>query len=341
MRSKGDRSAGRPTTSWRDDLITALFSAWLLLGLFIDGWAHNNLDELESFFTPWHAVLYSGFVVTAAWTLWLVVRGMRQRLTGHVAVPVGYGPGLLGVGLFAAGGIADLVWHTVVGIEVSIEALVSPPHLALLTAGILIVTSPLRAAWLSDDPPTSSWPRFLPPLLSLTLAAAAVAFFFQFASAFLSRHATLLDRGGSQIIGILSVLVTNVILMGPLLLMLRRWRPPFGSVTLLFTVVGALMASLHEFAVGITILGAVVGGVAGDVLIRLLHPSPSRLGAYRAVAAAVPLALWAAYFVLLELRFGLAWTPELWGGTVVLAALSGLALSLLMAPSGAVRALEV
>ena len=27
--------------------------------LFVDGWAHNNLDQIETFFTPWHALFYS------------------------------------------------------------------------------------------------------------------------------------------------------------------------------------------------------------------------------------------------------------------------------------------
>jgi hypothetical protein len=35
---------------------------WLMIGLFVDGWAHNNLGEaLETSFTPWNAVFYSGF----------------------------------------------------------------------------------------------------------------------------------------------------------------------------------------------------------------------------------------------------------------------------------------
>jgi hypothetical protein len=214
-----------------------------------------------------------------------------------------------------------------------------------------MVTSPLRSAWWSDNPPKTSWRRFVSPLLSLTLATAAVAFFFQFASAFLSRHATVADRssfvtlpGGygttSQIVGIMSILVTNLILTAPVLLMLRRWRAPFGSVTLLFTVVATLMASLHEFAVGISVVAAIVGGLTGDVLIGWLRPSPSRVGAYRLVATTVPAALWATHFAVLEVRFGLAWVPELWSGTVVLAALSGLALSLLMAPRVAVPAHE-
>jgi hypothetical protein len=335
----------RPRTGRRDDLITALFSAWLLIGLFIDGWAHNNLQPLETFLTPWHAALYSGFLTTATWTGWLVFRGMRRGLTAPAATPIGYGLGVVGAIAFGVAGVADFIWHSLLGIEVSIEALLSPPHLVLLTAGLLMATSPLRAAWSSADPRTISWGRFLPPLLSLTLTTATVAFFFQYVSAFLSRHPTVLDAaaqarlpGGSvspetsQIIGIMSMLVTNLILLAPVLLILRRWQPPFGSVTFLFTGVAAMMASQHEFEVGITVFAALVGGFAADVLIRRYRPAPSRPGPYRVVAMAVPAVLWTTYFALLDLQFGLAWVIELWAGAIVLTLLSGLALSLLMTP---------
>jgi hypothetical protein len=206
-----------------------------------------------------------------------------------------------------------------------------------------MATSPLRSAWSSTESRTVSWVRFFPPLLSLTLSTAAVAFFFQYVSAFLSRYATPPDAeslarlpGGyitpeaSHIIGIMSVLVTNLILIAPVLLLLRRWHPPFGSVTFVFTVVGAMMASQHEFEVGITIIAAFVGGLAADVLIHRLRPAPTRPGPFRLVAAAVPVCMWATYFLLLDLQFGVAWVTELWAGTIALAALSGLALSLLM-----------
>ena len=38
-------------------------SAWLVGGFFLDGWAHTHGKVDQSFFTPWHAVLYSGHVV--------------------------------------------------------------------------------------------------------------------------------------------------------------------------------------------------------------------------------------------------------------------------------------
>gem|GEM_PF-3537078 len=52
----------RPQLSSREHLITVLLAAWMTAGIFIDGWAHINLTPLETFFTPWHAVFYSGFL---------------------------------------------------------------------------------------------------------------------------------------------------------------------------------------------------------------------------------------------------------------------------------------
>src|SRR2546429_3689961 len=49
----------------RFDWIMAGLSIWWMVGLFVDGWAHSNLARLETFFTPWHALLYSGFAAVA------------------------------------------------------------------------------------------------------------------------------------------------------------------------------------------------------------------------------------------------------------------------------------
>ena len=37
------------------DWTVVLLSVWFVGGLILDGWAHNHIPELESFFTPWHA----------------------------------------------------------------------------------------------------------------------------------------------------------------------------------------------------------------------------------------------------------------------------------------------
>ncbi len=65
---------------------------------------------------------------TAAW--------MWSRYQRHGGVPVGYGWGFIGVIAFAAGGVADMVWHQIFGVEVDLEALLSPSHLLLFISGL-------------------------------------------------------------------------------------------------------------------------------------------------------------------------------------------------------------
>jgi len=77
-----------PRLSAREDLLTVAFTGWLILGLFVDGWAHNN-DKPETFFTPWHGLIYSGFIATALW--------MWSRYQRHGRAPVGYGLGMVGL----------------------------------------------------------------------------------------------------------------------------------------------------------------------------------------------------------------------------------------------------
>jgi len=322
-----------------------LLSGWLLVGLFLDGWAHHELPQLETFFTPWHAVLYAGLGATAAWITLQAVRGYRSGRRGRAAIPSGYGLGLLGAGLFGVAGLSDLAWHTAFGIEEDLAALLSPPHLVLGFAAGLMVTSPIRAAWRSTPdegkPPLRD---FLPVLLSLTLTITVAAFFLAYLSVFQSpvagagapgRTAGGLAeamRGGEQVVGLSSVLITNTLLVAPLLAIVGRWRIPAGSVTVMFVTVAAFSSAEHSFDAGELVLAAAIGGVAGDALIGLLRPSRERPVAFRLVATAVPVALWGAYFGITAASYGLAWPPELWSGAVVLTALSGLGLSLLVLP---------
>jgi hypothetical protein len=340
--------ARRARLGWRADLITVVLGAWLMIGLFVDGWAHNNLASLETFFTPWHALFYSGFTATAAWTGWLVVRAQEAGHRGRAAVPLGYGLGVVGVVLFALGGVGDLLWHVTFGIEQSIDALFSPTHLLLFVGMALVLTSPFRAAWADDDPAVvPGYRAFLPVLLSLTLTTTLLAFFFMYWSPYLdnsvsaepARWARGLSGDAAMHLeyyllanGIATILVTNVFLLAPILLLLRRWRTPFGTATTLFTTVAVLSSALGEFEEPALIIGTLATGLAADALIVKLRPSVERAGALRAFATLTPAILWSVYFAIVALTVGLGWEIEMWSGVVVWAALSGLALSLVMVP---------
>src|SRR5262249_36077394 len=134
-----------------------------------------------------------------------------------------------------------------------------------------------------------------------------------------------------QILGISDILLTNVVLLAPVLLILRRWRLPFGSLTILFTLVNLMLAAPNEFSMYEMLPVALLVGLAADALVRALRLAPGGpVEPYRAFAALVPLLLWSGYMLAGQLRYGIAWPLELWAGVIVLTGLSGLGLSLLM-----------
>jgi hypothetical protein len=330
-------ASGRPRARFGDDLAAALLGTWVVGGLFLDGWAHVNQPGLETFFSPWHGVFYAGFIVSTVVLARLVTRHQRGRFDPAL-VPAGYGLGLIGAALFVVGGFADGMWHTLFGIEVGVAALLSPSHLLLLVGGLLMVTSPVRSAWSSPDlPARTSAGRLFPALWATTLTTAVVLFFFQYLSAFVTRAPSAAAVEGPEgllttIAGVASVLVTNLIVIAPVLLLARRWRLPFGTVTLLATTGAAAMTSIRELTLGALVPAMLVGGLAADLLLARLRPGPDRPGAFRAAAALVPPILWGAWMAAYAAVYGIAWPPELWAGVLGMAALSGLGLSLLALP---------
>lgn len=123
-----------------------------------------------------------------------------------------------------------------------------------------------------------------------------------------------------EVVGVGSILTTNLILLAPLVLVLRRWpRPPVGTFTILFTTVAVSMTALDAFDRVELALAGVIGGVVADALVRSGR-------SVRSVAAVVPLVTWSSYFAVVEVRWGLEWSAELVGGSVTLAVVSGLLL---------------
>src|SRR4029450_13337226 len=170
-------AANRPRARWGDDLAEVVLGTWVVGGLFLDGWAHVNQPGLETFFSPWHAAFYAGFLVSTVVLARVVARFQRGRFD-PARVPAGYGLGLGGGALFVAGGAADGAWHTIFGVEVGVAALLSPSHLLLLTGGLLMVTSPVRSAWSSPDlPARASALALLPALWANALATGGGVFF--------------------------------------------------------------------------------------------------------------------------------------------------------------------
>ena len=148
------QSTGRPLAR-NEEFLGMVFGLWTIIGLFLDGWAHSH-QKPESFFSPWHGVLYSGFTAAALWAGWIAWRRRADGRSLLETMPPGHLASLLGFALFGAGAIGDLIWHEIFGIEANVEALLSPTHLLLLAGGAIALSAPLRTMLRSGKVEVSS-----------------------------------------------------------------------------------------------------------------------------------------------------------------------------------------
>ena len=317
--------------SARQQAVTVAAGTWVVLGVFVDGWAHLNRPGLETFFTPWHAILYSG---AAALFGWLVLRTRAARSPDRLWV-------VAAAAVFAVGGAGDLLWHEVFGVETGVDALVSPTHLLLLIGGLIGLTAPLRE---SRDQRLEGFRSALPVLASLALTAALSAFFLLYASPFTSdspsTELTKIPEGAPgheaaelpAVAGLAGYLITTAVVVIPLLILRIRGLLPFGAVTLLVTLVATLSSAVTQFEQPFAPAAAVVAGLTADLVVRAGRPlaEPVQLALLGAV---VPLLLWAAQLASLGLTTGVGWPPELVVGVVVLSTIFGSLLALLAAMS--------
>jgi hypothetical protein len=303
--------------SRRDEIAVVIFGSWMVFGLYLDGWAHRA-QKPETFFSPWHGVLYSGFVAAV---LYFATVGRTSPIPRDKIVARGFL-------LFVAGAIGDGIWHEIFGIEVNLETLLSPTHLALMIGGIAMVSGPLRLALRDPNERAESFRSFLPTTLSLALPLAVVSFFTMYVSAFMANalgdpRNSSNDFQASPAIGV--VLITTALLVGPTMALVRRWETPMGTFTLTYGLVAVASAGAFAFDYPWHIVTGLVGGFAADVFAR--HDS-RRTAVFR-VGLVTPVAMWGTWFLVIKWTNWLTWTPELWTGTLILATFEGLALALL------------
>jgi len=171
-----------------------ILSALLIAGVYQDGWAHNHGKVDESFFTPWHFILYGTMALSG---IVLLVVGLRNlearwnelsigRFTARAkaairdSIPTGYWSAVLGVVIFILGGGLDLLWHTIFGIEVSLDALVSPTHLVLALGAALVCSGPIRSVAYRYGDDAGGWSHVGPAVVAVAAILALVGFFTQY-----------------------------------------------------------------------------------------------------------------------------------------------------------------
>lgn len=318
----------RPFTSVRQ--ATPVFFHWALAclavldvsGAFLDAWAHHHDRADETFFTPWHLLLYSSVALTGAVLAARTVANHRGGTPWRESVPRGYGLSLIGVTGFLLAGAGDLVWHSFFGRELEIETLLSPAHQALAASGVLMAAGPLRALHGYRGP--ASWGTVGPAILATAASASLLVFMTQYAHPFVEPVAGGRGNEMTRAYGVGSILIQTSLLVGPVLFLLHQWRLPPGAITAIFALPSLLtvpLADHYDF-----LPGALLAGMLADILYQGVPPQSAGWRGYVWPFFA-PVFVWIAYFTAIGAG-RIAWSAHLWVGSVIAAGLLGVTLAL-------------
>lgn len=271
---------------------------WFLAGLYLDGWAHNHGKVDNTFFTPWHAVFYSGFLAVAIVLGLLVLAAHLRGQLWQRDLPVAYRSAIIAAPLFAMGGIADLWWHETFGFEAGIEILISPPHLLLASSMFVICAAPART-WVAYRGHNQ-----IPVILSTLAAWSVVAFMLQYNHPYgiIWPERSVIGQTG-VLVGLVSLCLHAILTTGVVLWMHDR-QLPRGSITAVL-VLNALMIALmgDEYRFG---WAALIAGIGIEVIQHVVRHR-SHAHQIHALTIATPLLLCGAYYIVIAATTTLLW----------------------------------
>lgn len=323
-------------TPRRYDVVVTVFSLWMVGGTWLDGWGHHH-GATESFFTPYHAALYSGFLCLAVtligYPMWKLRKGIRSAMPG-------YGVAVAGTWLFLVGGFGDMFWHEIFGVEGDVEAFISPPHMALFIGGTMMVLGPVAALRHHGIP--TGWRDGWPAVLSVASAIGLIQFATEHANALLlpiPAGDTMVYAGPfgpagysftpevGVAYGLSAIMVQTLLISATIVVLMSRLNAPFGAITISLVLgVGHSLVIHDEFAL-LSVLA--IAGLVGDALLTWAPRLPLWV-----VPTVVPATLYSAWLVALAATYGLNWNAHLVSGAVATATATGLVVGLLSVAHG-------
>ncbi len=331
------------------DFAVGMCGLWLSAGFLWDSWAHLHVG-VESFFTPYHAIFYAAMVGAAIAFAVAGFSNYRQGYRFPNLLPLAYRRALVGIPVFFAGGLGDLIWHSFFGIENRIEAVTSPTHLIIGFGVVLVLSGPIRSA-LAARSSILSLRAQLPFLFALAsvleFAHLGMSYAFDPSAArmdappaeiatsanYLLDVALVLYKTGT---GIMIVILTALVGMSFMLYAASRMRLAFGALTVFF-VLGDMMMSAaltnDRPLLLIHVTNAFVAGLVGDFILlrgRTKTLALPRLNVLRMLGIFVPIAYYGTFFAMTIALEGTWWNWNLILGSIVWSTLAGYGLTFLM-----------
>lgn len=308
-------------------LIASFLNLWLIAGLYVDGWSHEHGKPLVTFFTPWHGFFYAGFFSLSLFLLFPSIKKTWQSRKLKIIYPPHYLTAIIGVFTFALGGMGDVLWHGIYGFEKQIDAILSPTHLALYIGMFLIFIAPFNAIR-QQKLVTYSFKTTAVLVLFATIIFSFFSFLTQYANPIISPFAFTTHKTGinyyGQTIGLVSLFIHLLFLMAPLLLVLNRFKLPFGSLIFIFTLNAVGMSTIHDHFD--FIISAFLAGVLADIVMFQLSKWNRQTNLWLSIL--IPIIYSFFYFLVGFLTRGVWWSGYLVFGAIFLSGFLGFCLYL-------------
>ena len=325
------------------DYLTGICGVWIASGILLDAWAHGHVP-VEDFFTPYHAVFYSGMLAPMIVYAIFVLRNRARGYGWRACLPPGHGLAVLGVPIFFIAGVGDLCWHLLFGLEEGVDALLSPTHQALGLAIILLAAGPIRSV-LADRANSTGFVKQFPLVLGLVAWLIMIHFGTAYAfdpsagrtdappstTTFSPNYLTALAIGYyKSSISVLVLIFQSLIITAFALWTISRIRLRRFSFTLLFVLGNVPEAAAYTNATPlllVTILQSLIGGLIADELVARYDPHAESPRAYKLFAVALPLAYSGTYILATLALDRLWWDWNVALGAWMWTAIIGIALS--------------
>ncbi|GIF14515.1 hypothetical protein [Actinoplanes teichomyceticus] len=330
----GNVPAGAAAFTARERWVLLLASVWLVIGLQLDAYAHATTPELETFWTPWHGVLYSG-IAACGFTLLGILRPRLPAIPTYrslLALPNALRIPLAGMAALLAGGGMDTLWHNLFGIEKRLEIFVSPSHELIILGMVLVAMGPALMLATAPGRTLGAGGAVLVTVAAL-FAVLPLHIYSLHATALGIRH---LGSGGedplvfstdAQLVH--GYLVSTVLLLAPIVLIGRRWRLPVGLPATLVAVPALLMHLMFDSDAPwwpqLTVaLAAPVTELALRVANRMATLPVN--GRWIALGLIAPPVVWGAVLLVGQIRTGsVGWNVHMVSGLLTLTAFAGAA----------------
>jgi hypothetical protein len=311
----GPTTHSAPDVTIRQQWFLLGATTWMIVGLQVDAWAHATTPELETFWTPWHALMYSGIAATGLVLVKILqpllpelLRGLtnyRSLISVVMGVPWALRTTMIGMALLLVGGGIDTLWHNVFGIEQSLEIFLSPSHWVLITGMVLVASGPTLMQWATPQIPHEKPTRLGGQQTALVMSSMALVLLVMhlFATQGLSLGSSGLGTGvdvmplfGEDAAVVEAMKSTTVLMMVPLVMLSRRWVLPVGS--------GVVLVGIPAAVMGVVLLGMtdtwfpttiVIACLAIEALARWIAPRLSEWSPdarWVLLGACAPIALW-------------------------------------------------